>query len=165
MRRLLRENGLSIVLVSAFMLFWVGQSIVGHREYNQEQVSHGEPAIGYRPYLTTAHFWEATTENWESEFLQIFSYVMLTAMLVQKGSAESRKPDEPASEPKKREPGRRGPKPDAPWPVRRGGLALGCIAIRFRSLFYSSFSPRSLSTPCRAPRSTAKIKRRTASRR
>jgi hypothetical protein len=122
MRRLLRENGLSIVLVSLFSLFWVGQSVAGHREYNAEQREHRQPESAYFSYLRSPHFWEATTENWESEFLQIFSYVFLTAFLFQKGSAESKKLDEP--EPVDRDPRASRNKPNAPWPVRRGGLLL-----------------------------------------
>src|SRR5918995_2966294 len=122
MRRLLRENGLSIVLVSAFLAFWIGQSVAGHREYNDEQRQHGEPESEYGAYLRSAHFWEASTENWESEFLQIFSYVFLTAFLFQKGSAESKDPNEP--EAVDRDPRARRDNPDAPWPVRRGGVVL-----------------------------------------
>ena len=47
--------------------------------------------VGYVRYLTTGHFVEATFENWESEFLQMAAFVLLTAVLVQKGSAESKK--------------------------------------------------------------------------
>lgn len=122
MRRLFRENGLSIVLVSAFLAFWIGQSVAGYREYNDEQRQHGRPEAEYRAYLGSAHFWEATTENWESEFFQIFFYVFLTAFLYQKGSAESKKLDEP--EPVDRDPRAGKPRADAPWPVRRGGVAL-----------------------------------------
>ena len=122
MRRLLRENSLSLVLLSAFVVFWLGQSLAGHREYNQEQQAHGQAEVAYPDYLTSAHFWEATTENWESEFFQIFFYVVLTAFLYQKGSAESKKLDEP--EPVDRDPRQARHNPDAPWPVRRGGLAL-----------------------------------------
>jgi hypothetical protein len=122
MRRLLRENSLSLVLLSAFLLFWLGQSLAGHREYNQEQQAHGRAEVAYPDYVTSAHFWEATTENWESEFFQIFFYVLLTAFLYQKGSAESKKLDEP--EPVDRDPRKARHRPDAPWPVRRGGLAL-----------------------------------------
>jgi hypothetical protein len=137
MRRLFRENGLSIVLVSAFLAFWVGQSVAGHREYNDEQRQHGESGISYRSYLGSAHFWEATTENWESEFFQIFFYVFLTAFLYQKGSAESKKLDEP--EPVDRDPRAGRPRADAPWPVRRGGVVLTVyehsLSLAFLSLF------------------------------
>jgi hypothetical protein len=121
MRRVLRENGLSIVLISLFLLFWLGQSVAGHREYNSDQQEHNQPEIGYLAYLGTAHFWEATAENWESEFFQMFGYVILTAFLYQKGSSESKKLGE--SEPVDRDP-RQSKQKNAPGPVRRGGLVL-----------------------------------------
>jgi hypothetical protein len=121
MRRVLRENGLSIVLLSLFLLFWLGQSVAGHREHNSDQQEHNQPELGYLSYLGSAHFWEATAENWESEFFQMFGYVILTAFLFQKGSSESKKLGEP--EPVDRDP-RRSKRKNAPGPVRRGGLVL-----------------------------------------
>ena len=121
MRRVLRENGLSIVLLSLFLVFWLGQSVAGHREYNSEQQEHDQPEVGYLSYLGSAHFWEATAENWESEFFQMFGYVILTAFLFQKGSSESKKLDEP--EPVDRDP-RQSKRKNVPGPVRRGGLVL-----------------------------------------
>jgi hypothetical protein len=121
MRRVLRENGLSIVLLSLFLVFWLGQSVVGHREYNSEQREHEQPEAGYLSYLGSAHFWESTTENWESEFFQMFGYVILTAFLFQKGSSESKKLDGP--EPVDRDP-RQSKRKNVPGPVRRGGFVL-----------------------------------------
>lgn len=142
MRRVFRENGLSIVLVTLFLVFWAGHSMAGHREYNAEQRDHGEPQIAYIAYLGTSHFWESTAENWESEFFQIFFYVFLTAFLFQKGSAESKKLDEP--EPVDRDPRERRNKPDAPWPVRRGGLVLKLyeysLSLAFLLLFLVSIA-------------------------
>ncbi len=142
MRRVFRENGLSIVLVTLFALFWVGQSIAGHRAYANEQREHGAAAVGYGAYLGTSHFWEATAENWESEFLQMVAYVLLTALLYQKGSAESKKLDEP--EPVDRDPRARRPPPDAPWPVRRGGVVLKLyehsLSLAFLLLFLISIA-------------------------
>jgi hypothetical protein len=142
MRRIFRENGLSIVLVSLFLVFWTGQSLVGHREYNAEQREHGQPQVSHTAYLRTAHFWEATTENWESEFIQLFSYVFLTAFLFQKGSAESKKLNEP--EPVDRDPRTSGHNPDAPWPVRRGGFVLTMyehsLSLAFLLIFLISFT-------------------------
>jgi hypothetical protein len=121
MRRVLRENGLSLVLMSLFLLFWLGQSVAGHREFNSDQREHRQPEISFSSYLKSAHFWEATAENWESEFFQMFGYVILTAMLYQTGSSESKKLGE--TEPVDRDP-RRHKRKDAPGPVRRGGLVL-----------------------------------------
>jgi hypothetical protein len=122
MRRFFRNNGLSIVLLSLFVLFWAGQSVAGHREYNSDQQEHGEAEVGFLTYLTGSHFWEATAENWESEFFQMFGYVILTAFLYQKGSSESKKPNQP--EPVDRDPAKSKHKKNAPGPVRRGGFAL-----------------------------------------
>jgi hypothetical protein len=147
MRRLFRENGLSIVLVSAFVAFWIGQSVAGHREYNDEQRQHGRPETTYRAYLGSAHFWEATTENWESEFFQIFFYVFLTAVLYQKGSAESKKLDEP--EPVDRDPRTGKARADAPWPVRRGGIVLTIyehsLSLAFLLLFLTAITLHAVS--------------------
>jgi hypothetical protein len=147
MRRLFRENGLSIVLASAFVAFWLGQSVAGYREYNDEQRQHGRPEAAYRAYLGSSHFWEATTENWESEFFQIFFYVFLTAVLFQKGSAESKKLDEP--EPVDRDPRAASARADAPWPVRRGGVALTIyehsLSLAFLLLFLMAITLHAVS--------------------
>jgi hypothetical protein len=141
MRRVLRENGLSIVLVSLFLTFWLAQSVAGHREHNSEQQEHRQPEIGYFTYLRSDHFWEATAENWESEFFQMFGYVILTAMLYQKGSSESKKLGE--AEPVDRDP-RRHKRRNAPWPVRRGGLVLKLyehsLSLAFLLFFLVSIS-------------------------
>jgi len=55
-------------------------------------------------YLGSGHFLSATFENWESEFLQMGMYVLLTVWLHQRGSAESR-PLDPADEEERIDPG------------------------------------------------------------
>lgn len=103
MKTFFRHNGLSVVLASLFFLFWVGQAISGWQVHNDDQTLHGHPAMAFGPYLLSGHFWQATAENWESEFLQMGAYVILTCFLFQKGSAESNDPDAPEeSEPKKK---------------------------------------------------------------
>lgn len=140
MRRFLRNNGLSLVLfVGFFLTFVCGQFFVGHQEYNNNQSEHGQPTVSYAEYLTGNHFLEATMENWESEFLQMFFYVILTAFLYQKGSAESKDPDK--KEEVDREPSRR--RKNAPWPVRKGGWVLKIyehsLSLAFLLLFLFSF--------------------------
>jgi Domain of unknown function (DUF6766) len=123
MRRFLREHSLSIVSLTAFLVIWLaGQTWAGHRSYNEEQRSHGEPTVSFGEYLTSAHFGEATFENWESEFLQMGVYVLLTAWLVEKGSAESKPPE---GDPKLDEdPRNHQHDPNAPWPIRHSGWPL-----------------------------------------
>src|SRR5215212_7349351 len=90
-RKLLRENGLLLVCMGLFGVFFIGMIVSGAATYNQEQSDHGSQAqISVLEYLTTGDFVEATFENWESEFLQMGMYVVLTAFLFQKGSAESK---------------------------------------------------------------------------
>jgi hypothetical protein len=139
MRRWLRDHSLSVTALSLFIVSLLGQALTGFAEYNQEQRDHHEAAVSLMGYLGTGHFGEATFENWESEFLQMAVFIALTAFLVQKGSAESRKPpEEPDSEqqPADERPEDHRDDPDAPWPVRRGGLAL---TIYKRSLSLALF--------------------------
>ena len=122
MQRLLRDNGLSITLFALFLISIVGQALAGWRAQFEELRTHGQPAVGFLDYLTTGHFVSATFENWESEFLQMSVYVLLTVYLIQKGSSESKKPDEP--NPEDEPPHLKRGDPNAPWPVHRGGLIL-----------------------------------------
>ena len=80
-RRVLRENGLSIALFGCFLLFLAGHAVAGHRDFNADREAHGETALTLRGYLGSSHFLESVTENWESEFLQMFAYVLFTAGL------------------------------------------------------------------------------------
>ena len=142
MRRVLRDNSLSLTLFFLFFVFFLfGQSVAGHREYNSGQREHDQPEVTFAEYVTSAHFLEATMENWESEFLQMFLFVVLTMFLYQKGSAESKKLDE--EEDVDREPRASKSKRDAPWPVRRGGFALkvyeNSLSLAFLLLFLGSF--------------------------
>ena len=139
MRRFVRDNALSLVLGGAFLVFWVGgQSVAGMRAYNEEQRSHGEPTADYWEYVTSAHFGEATFENWESEFLQMGAYVLLTVWLTQRGSAESKSADGQA--PQDEDPAQHRDDPDAPWPVRKGGLALALYRNSLSVAFFTLFA-------------------------
>jgi len=117
-----RDRSLTLVLLALFVVCAFGQVMTGLGEYNEAQASHGQPAVTVRGYLATGHPWEALFENWESEFLQMAAFVLLTTRLVQKGSPESRRRG--VVEPYDADPRDHREDPGAPWPVRRGGLAL-----------------------------------------
>ena len=142
MRRILRENALSLVLGALFALALAGQAVTGLRTYNADQQAHGEPTVSLAGYLTSGHFAESVFENWESEFLQMALLVVLTAMLRQKGAAESKKLDGP--EPVDADPRCARLTADRPWPVRRGGLALAIyeqsLSIALALLFVASLA-------------------------
>src|SRR4051812_23004939 len=119
MAKFARENSLTIVMLVLFAFTAVGQALTGWSVYNSDQLEHGSQAISLPAYLTTGHFGEAIFENWESEFLQMGLFVLLTVTLRQKGSPESKPID--GQEEVDREPDPQ--RPGAPWPVRAGGLA------------------------------------------
>jgi uncharacterized protein (DUF486 family) len=140
MRRVLRDNALSLTMFGLFLIFLVAQSFAGYRSNNSENEEHGQPPESYAEYLTSGAFVEATFENWESEFLQMGAYVLLTAFLIQKGSPESKNPDDEEAD---KDPRAERDKPDAPGPVKRGGLALALyehsLSIALFGLFLFSF--------------------------
>lgn len=140
MKRFLQNNSLSIVLFGLFLIFLIGQSLTGMQQYNEEQQEHNQPAVSYVEYLGTGDFAESVFENWESEFLQMGSYVLLTVYLRQKGSAESKKLE--GEEEVDRDP-QQSAKSMAPWPVRKGGVALklykNSLSLAFVLLFLMSF--------------------------
>ena len=90
MRRLLYENGLALAMLFLFAVSLAGQLGAGFAEAIEDRSEHGEPAIALGPYLTSGHFVEAVFENWESEFLQMGAFVLLTVRLRQRGSPESK---------------------------------------------------------------------------
>jgi hypothetical protein len=135
-------HGLSIVLVSLFVLSMAGQTWSGWSVYNDEQRSHGASPVTLVQYLGTGHFGEATFENWESEFLQMAFYVVLTVFLFQVGSSESKRPD--TVELVDLDPRESQQKDVAPWPVRKGGIVLvlyeNSLSLAFALLFVASLT-------------------------
>lgn len=140
-RRFLFENGLVLAALSLFLFTFAGQVLTGHAVYNQEQQAHAGATIALGEYLRSGHFLEATAENWESEFLQMAVFVVLTVFLYQRGSSESKVIE--ASDAVDQRPEEARHDPDAPWPVRRGGLALvlyeHSLSIVLLALFVLSF--------------------------
>jgi hypothetical protein len=140
-RRFLFENGLVLAAFVLFLFSFAGQVLTGQRVYNEGQRQHGQPAIGLVDYLHTGAFVEATAENWESEFLQMGVFVVLTVFLYQRGSSESKTIEEPDAVDQRPEEARGDP--DAPGPVRRGGLSLTLykhsLSMSLFALFAISF--------------------------
>jgi len=145
-RTWIRDRGLTLTLLSMFAVCLVGQVATGWAEYNAERDAHRQPAVTLTTYLGTGHLWEAVFENWESEFLQMAVFVLLTTFLVQKGSPESRRPA--VKEPVDLDPRRFAHEPDAPWPVRRGGWMLTIyehsLGLAFVLLFLISWAGHAL---------------------
>ena len=138
MKKFWRNNSLSIVFLGLFFIAMTGQFYTGFKQHNKEREEEGQAAISMSSYLSTGHFLQATFENWESEFLQMALFVVLTVSLRQKGSSESKKfeKEEVDREPS---PGKK----DAPWAVHQGGFILQIykhsLSIVLALLFILSF--------------------------
>jgi len=139
--RFFRDNGLTLVLLTLSTATILGMLITGWSVFNEDLLQHGGSAMPLSTYAVSGHFLSSLFENWESEFLQMSAYVVLTAYLFQRGSAESKDPDETAAQDE--DPGPAAVAAGAPWPVRRGGIARFLysysLGIALAVLFFASF--------------------------
>jgi len=147
MKKFFYHNGLSLVFFFLFVIAILGQFFTGLAEHNRERKMEQQAALSTEEYLRSGHFIQATFENWESEFLQMALFVILTISLRQKGSSESKNVNK--KEEVDRKPSAR--KKDAPWPVKKGGfilmvykhsltiILLILFAFSFLLHFYGSF--------------------------
>ena len=137
----LGDRALTLALMGMFVIFLAGQFVTGFHDYNGSRVEHHQSPVTMSAYAATGHWWESVFENWESEFLQMAVFVLLTTVLVQKGSPESRRPH--VHEPVDADPRYFANLPNVPWPVRRGGWILrvyeNSLGLAFVLLFLVSW--------------------------
>jgi hypothetical protein len=136
--RFLYENSLLLTGFVLVLATLVGQALTGWHDYNGELEQMKLLPLSLGQYLRSGHFLEATFENWESEFLQMGLFVLLTIWLRQKGSSESKKLYEEEKVDQEPDPN----KPDAPGPVQRGGWQLTLykhsLTLAFFLLFFGA---------------------------
>jgi hypothetical protein len=148
-RALLRDQGLSLFFLAIFLATLVGQALVGRAAYNQEQALHGEPGVSLAGYVTSTHFVQAVTENWQSEYLQFVLFILVTVWLVQRGSPESAGVDEAGRGTDRDQ--RVGPHagPESPRWARAGGWRArvygNSLVLLFLALFLLSWFAQSVS--------------------
>ncbi len=85
------DRGLAIVLAAMFLVAWVGQFFVQIVVVRNENQQHGQD-FSWGDFWP--QFWHSTLENWQSEFLQLLTFVVLTAYLIYRGSHESKDSDD-----------------------------------------------------------------------
>jgi hypothetical protein len=98
MRLWVRNSSLSLFFFVLFVAAIIGQTIAGQRVFNEEALAHGGEAISYWRYLVSSHFVEAMAENWQSEYLQFTLFILATVWLIQRGSNESKPPEDAGQE-------------------------------------------------------------------
>ena len=90
MRRWVRENSLALFFLGIFLAALVAQALVGHSDFNNQQLSHQDPTMSLGRYVTSSAFMVDVMENWQSEYLQFTLFILATIFLVQRGSTESK---------------------------------------------------------------------------
>ncbi len=139
MKKFLRNNGLSLIFLVLFLLSFGAQIITGIKQYNQDMQEKGGMQVNVIQYFKTGHFLEATFENWESEFLQMGLFVLISISFYQRGSSESKDPDKVEEVDKAPNPSKK----NVPWPIKKGGIFLklyqNSLAIAFFLFFILSF--------------------------
>ncbi|TCT02386.1 DUF6766 family protein [Aquabacter spiritensis] len=121
--RYVRDNGLTLVLGAIFLASLAGHVLSGWSAHNADLAERGRTMLGLPAYLGSGAFLSSLFENWESEFLQMAAYVVLTAILFQRGSAESRDPDAPDDAPGDR------PRPGLAGWIHAHLLGLALVAL------------------------------------
>lgn len=121
--RWVRENSLSLFFLVIFLATLVGQSYAGHLDYNEELKTHDDPTISWGRYAVSSKFGVAVMENWQSEYLQFFVFILATIWFLQKGSNESKKLDEAGLESDQAQRVGKHASPASPsWAKQIGGL-------------------------------------------
>jgi hypothetical protein len=121
MFRSVRNNGLSILFLTLFVLALVSQSVAGFLENNERLAQHSQPPEGFVEFVTSSEFVVDVAENWQSEFLQFFLFIAATIWLVQRGSPESKKPgDEGPGTDEEQKIGEHADPGSPEWAKRRG---------------------------------------------
>ena len=92
MRRFLREHSLSCAFLALFLICLFAESLIGLADWNEKLADHGRAAVGYLEFVTSSQFVVDVAENWQSEFLQFFLFILATVWLVERGSPESKQP-------------------------------------------------------------------------
>jgi hypothetical protein len=90
-RSVWREFGLGLALMILFFATWVTHAIAEWQTFTDGQREHGQ-AVKIGDFVS--EFAQSTLENWQSEFLQLFAFVVLAGLYIHKGSAESKDGDE-----------------------------------------------------------------------
>lgn len=85
-----KENSLALAFLTMFLLAVAGQAVAGTLQFNDRQLVQGDEPVSVLQYVTSSTFAVDVAENWQSEYLQFFLFIVLTVWLAQKGSPESK---------------------------------------------------------------------------
>jgi hypothetical protein len=96
--RWVRDQGLTLFFLAIFVLALAGQAVAGFHLHNADQLEHAQATVTFGRYLTSSHFAQSVTENWQSEYLQFALFALATVWFIQRGSTESKAPGQEGTE-------------------------------------------------------------------
>jgi Domain of unknown function (DUF6766) len=150
MARWIREQSLSLFFLALFLVTLVGHSIAGQHAYNAEQLAHDSAPLSYWRYLVSSDFGASVLENWQSEWLQFIVFAVATVWFVQKGSSESKPPEDAGLESDEQQQVGEHAGPRAPRWARvndwRRRMYDNSFLIAMTSIFLSSWLVQSLTS-------------------
>jgi hypothetical protein len=148
MRTFIRHNSLSLFFGALFVLSLAGQSVAGWHQLNAQQVAEHLDPLTWAGYVTSSDFAVDVAENWQSEFLQFWLYLMATVWLLQKGSPESKELDKAGRESDKDQKIGTHALADSPAWAKTGGwrtrLYSSSLAIVMGAIFLASWLAQSV---------------------
>ncbi|MEV0585867.1 DUF6766 family protein [Nonomuraea sp. NPDC050310] len=118
----IRQNALSLVFLLLFLAALVGQAFAGTADYNERQLVDGGSTLSVLAYVASSDFAVDVAENWQSEYLQFFLFVIVTVWLIQRGSTESKEPGKEGAESDKDQKIGEHAEPDSPAWAKVGGF-------------------------------------------
>lgn len=133
-----KDNSLSLAFLALLLLALVGQALSGVAEFNSHQIADGATQFSLGQYLVSSHFAVDVAENWQSEYLQFALYIVATVWLIQRGSSESKKPEDVGTQSDEQQKVGAYAKADSPawakaggWRTTVYGRSLGAIMLFF----------------------------------
>ena len=147
MRRL-KESSLSLFFGAIFLVALAGQAVAGVAVLNRDQLAAGLEPVTFGQYVTSSAFAVDVSENWQSEFLQFLLFIAATVYFVQRGSPESKKPDEAGRESDEDQKVGAHAQPDSPAWARAGGWRLSVyshsLVLVMGAVFLGSWAVQSV---------------------
>jgi hypothetical protein len=86
----LYSHSLSLSLLALFVFSFAMHAVSGWKDYNEEAQAHGQAAMSLWGFLGSATFWFQSFQNWQSEFLAVAAIVLLSIVLRERRSSQSK---------------------------------------------------------------------------
>ena len=148
--RWVRDQSLSLFFLVLFLAALAGQAYAGHLDYNEELEAHDDSPISLGRYIVSSKYGAAVMENWQSEYLQFLLYITATIWFVQRGSNESKPPDDVGLESDEKQRVKEHADERSPLWAKAGGLRLhlysNSLLYVMGTIFFASWFASSMTS-------------------